>query len=290
MKFEYPGMLSLPWVLLAVTFSFCAVDTARGQACFLREGEQNGLPGIEDYFHKQVRMGDLDGDGDLDSIIFGIGTAPPEQRYLYWAENLAGGEIWSTDHPIDYPSSARYDDARLSDLDGDLDLDLVLLDGSVFPNLITWRSNLDGKGTFGPGIPILSTNLLDWDIVDLNGDHADDLVVVKWGSVFWYANDGAGNVAGAGVAIEPDASLYYDFTFSDMDGDDDADIAATYDNNLLVLRNEGYATGMFTTIWTSTVNGTILSTPAIADLNSDTYADVAIRVRVADRSHQLVVL
>ena len=72
---------------------------------------------------KAVRVGDLDGDGQLD-LALTCERAEGERSGVFWAPLVRKGEV-SRVHDISGPKGVKYDRIELIDLDGDGDLDLM---------------------------------------------------------------------------------------------------------------------------------------------------------------------
>ena len=74
---------------------------------------------------KGVRIGDVDGNGNLD-IVYSCEQANPPRRGLVWlgyVETPAAGK-WNT-HDISGPEGIKFDRIELLDVDGDGDLDVL---------------------------------------------------------------------------------------------------------------------------------------------------------------------
>jgi hypothetical protein len=171
------------------------------------------------YQAREVILGDVDGDGDLDALV----TGPYEG---------VGADLWLNDGAGDFSFSqtlANYKaGASFGDLDGDGDLDLTL--GAYYsqgtpPYADGLRVLLnDGAGTFTDTGQQLGTNEYQMRtlLVDLDGDGDLDLVVadsdVGESQVFF--NDGAAAFTPGPTFAVQGLSV----AAADFDGDGDADL------------------------------------------------------------------
>jgi hypothetical protein len=117
---------------------------------------------------------------------------------------------------------------ELTDLDGDLDLDVV-----IHANETLWFENVDGKGAFGPSKPIgEDTGTLV--VTDLDGDNDPDIAVGGRRGVIWYENNGAGEFVR--YEIETDVAVS-GLTAADMDGDGDSDLLTSINREVYLITN-----------------------------------------------------
>ncbi|MBM3308364.1 MAG: VCBS repeat-containing protein [Candidatus Eisenbacteria bacterium] len=82
------------------------------------------LPGTPSCSYRQTTLGDLDGDGDLDLI---YGCFEP-QLHMFWNVGTPQVPAWQYD-PSMFQGGANYSVPFLADLDGDGDLDLIMVTG-----------------------------------------------------------------------------------------------------------------------------------------------------------------
>ena len=135
------------------------------------------------------RLGDIDGDGDLDIVTNGLGT-----ERLSWFENTDGQGDFSMQHIIE--DSGLYENFfELADLDGDDDLDIV----SSKDKQLIWRENLDGLGNYSspttlftdtitpPGVGgfgnIQLADLDNDDDIDISYDSHSNFTDTKWNDI-----------------------------------------------------------------------------------------------------------
>ncbi len=173
-------------------------------------------------FHAAVRSADLDGDGDPDVL-----SAIQVSSQLRWLENDAGdGTSWTL-HLID----DNFEDPRtieIADIDGDGDPDV--LSAAEDDDAVTWWENLAGDASSWFRRDIGTINGAYWTVAaDLDGD--DDLDVVASGAhgdrMAWWENVSGDGTAWAEREIANGIDSPRGLDVTDLDGDGDADIAAT---------------------------------------------------------------
>ncbi len=194
---------------------------------------------IQDY-----EFVDVDGDNDMDIFL-----ADNTGVYLLLADP-------SSPEPALLLSGSYTGKFETGDIDGDRDFDIV----EIFQNQVYYRINtgtrtdpyLQEKILWGT----LDYNVQDFALVDLDNDTDLDLVTVDaLGGIYVYENDGNAEIAsfqGDALYFEnPLQSARYgnslknivrDFTFADLDSDNDLDfIAIDNNNNVQYFENIGTA-------------------------------------------------
>ena len=179
-------------------------------------------------------LGDLDGDGDLDIVATGINGG----HLLVWRESRDGSGMMFTTHIVD--SDHRFGRTnRVTDLDGDGDLDIV--SAIVLPARVRWYEN-DGSST--PGFTTRQIFAEGEEIkqlitTDLDGDGDQDILLAHGteqnaneitGSIILLENDGASPPGFERRVLYQQQGLAFDVEAAELDGDGLQDLAAIFLN------------------------------------------------------------
>ncbi|MEZ5965615.1 MAG: VCBS repeat-containing protein [Planctomycetota bacterium] len=233
-----------------------------------------------------TRVGDIDGDGDLD-LLFSASTGATgvalarNDGSLQFTSSVAG--------PL--PNGFGAADIALGDVDGDGDLDLFGAIPLSFARNALWLN--DGTGVFTEvtttNLPALFVSTWVAEFADTDGDGDLDLVLGSNNGVLLYENDGAGVFTDAtATALGGNPGPVRSVAVGDLDGDGDLDLLSTHlGASPFLFRNGG--TGVFT-------NDTVGNVPALAnvsqvllgDLDGDGDRDVL--TRVGSSNSQIVLL
>jgi len=201
------------------------------------DGTQGRIPSRHDGM-EAVRLGDLDGDGDLD-IVCGNGfVASGRQNFLF----LNDGKGRFSDATANLPSLAdETRDVALGDVDGDRDLDLVF--ANIGQDIVCLN---DGKAKFANAtithMPVDSSATEAVALVDVDNDRDLDLVLAMPNQNLIYRNDGRGRFANAPGRLPPGSGGTEAVVAGDVDRDGDFDLvfgAIGVSNQLLFNDGKG---------------------------------------------------
>jgi hypothetical protein len=187
---------------------------------------------------RDVSLGDLDGDGDLDALSTAW-PAPtlPDVPTVAWYPNQDGRSDFGAARVLSWVWQAEQIRARDMDNDGDLD---VVYSASGAEGIFVLE-NIDGAATFAPAADIASLRYFEeLDIGDLDGDGDLDIAAVYLDSVTWIENLGALRFALqpaiTDVAFSASAVVVGDI---DRDGRVDLIHASADTDELIYRRNRG---------------------------------------------------
>lgn len=167
-------------------------------------------------FVSDIAVGDIDKDGYQDFVLVQL----KDDETVYWLRNENGSGTFSlievgtnVDRPIG---------VELGDIDGDGDLDLVLVESNT--GILKWFENVDGQGSFAPAVIFPNSSAYrGFCLEDLDQDN--DLDVITYGNeIKWYKNtDGNGNFSSPILIGSPFEWIQF-VEIADLDGDFDQDI------------------------------------------------------------------
>lgn len=187
-----------------------------------------------------VSAGDLDGDGDVDLMCSQDDGILSDGAF--WIENLGAGVFSAAKHSITSTAKGA-DDVQAVDMDGDGDLDCVLVEFDA--QSLGWYAN-DGNGLFGPKMTIGFSDFgLTFDTGDLDGDGDFDVVTPgkPKGQSVWL-NDGSGGL-GVPMLLPSTAQSESEVRIVDLDQDGVLDILATITGSGSVRWYRGLGAGTF---------------------------------------------
>lgn len=209
--------VALVCVICFLGCSFCDLNRCAAETTRQFIGGDRWLLGTETKLSASVRLGDLDGDGDLD-VAVANGRHWPQQNFLLF--NQAAGRF-NVQRPLGIDRRTSYA-TELADLDGDGDLD-VAVGNDMAPNQVFIN---DGRGQFVAGSKFGSlSSVRSLTLADVDGDNDIDVLATSRGRPNQiYLNDGQSNFS-AGIRFGEADDSTIDVAVGDLDGDGDLDFA-----------------------------------------------------------------
>ena len=221
---------------------------------------------------------DLDEDGKLELVTFGIGLSGDEWQLL-WGDSIDK----LTPLPIgdlNISESSSFDIADM-DQDGDLDILASLNEFDAINETdsnVVWFENVSGSGSswkmhFVTAVPsgVRSIGAAD---VDGDGDLDIHLSAIYDGELLWYRNLGrAANFSEDAIAISTRANLVRQMRAADLDQDGDVDFVAISSADRALYWYENNGAGLFQTQHrvSDSISGSALE---IADIDEDGDLDL----------------
>ncbi|MEM1224665.1 MAG: VCBS repeat-containing protein [Planctomycetota bacterium] len=232
---------------------------------------------------RQVQVADIDGDGDLDvlgrSSVF---TSGDSQAALIWYQNDGSADFLNYFSFIGSSETGRWLDSELTDVDGDGDLDVLIIFRNNFAidSTIGWYEN-NGSQSFT--LRTISVAVADFvDATDIDGDGDLDVLSASAGddAISWYENDGAQNFTTRTIDA-PDVDTALDIRTADVDGDGDMDLllasSGSSSRGVSWYENDGSATFTFRAIDATSAGAT-----RPADVDGDGDLDVLVLTDVGN--------
>lgn len=184
-----------------------------GSESFTKNTIDSNAPGVRD-----VQVGDIDNDGDIDILISQVDSTPDG---VYWYDN-DGSESF-TKRTISTANNPIY--IELADVNDDDELDVI---ASLYSDgdIIYYENQGGTPSTFDAGTAIDTdlTNPRDVVAADIDGD--DDIDIIGSHSsttIPWYENDGSETFTERSFATTA-ASVPLEISIVDVDGDTNLDM------------------------------------------------------------------
>jgi beta propeller repeat protein len=223
---------------------------------------------------RDIAVGDLDGDGDLDVV--GVSYVADD---VVWWENDAGSPSHFTQHGIN-ASIIEVSGVAVGDLDGDGHLDVV--GASAVDGVVWWENN--GTGSFYGNQRELDASFTDAfgmevAVGDMDSDgHLDVLGASVGDGIVWWENDGSGEFYDD-QEIDDTFTGVYGIAVGDLDGDGDLDVVGAADettDDVAWWKNNGASTPIFKP-FKQPINDSFMGARdvAVGDLDGDGDLDIA---------------
>jgi hypothetical protein len=186
------------------------------------------VPSFGTGYSNNVALGDIDGDGDLDALI--VNTY--NQAETLWVNDGTGR---FTANPAQASFGNAFSvDGKLADLDGDGDLDAVIVNVGVYDPETVWLNNGAGLFTPHPRTPMFGIkegSAIALGDLDADGDLDAVLAITDSGTRFppylpetVWLNDGTGSFSLHPITPYLGADFSTDVKLTDIDGDADLDL------------------------------------------------------------------
>lgn len=206
--------------VLDVLFGVATEDPAGDLAVYRGQGDGSFVmdppfDAVEEPEH--LALGDLDGDGDLDAVARGGGSA---FVHVLIGDGAAGF--------VPSASYVGFGRAQLADFEGDGDLDLLTQGSGV---VLLYEN--PGDGAFLDSVVVHDDSAYQYAVADLEGDGLPDVVQLDYGEIRWHRNLG-GLVFETHAFPSSHSSQSEALGLGDLDGDGQLDLVSMDADSLLV--------------------------------------------------------
>lgn len=219
----------------------------------------------------RAQFGDVDNDGDLDLFFNNSGAVNrfgSGQPRLFLNDGTGVfTNVTATNIPAGNISDQQ--DCIFGDVDGDLDLDIVVVSRSANTTKL-WLN--DGNGVFTNfALPNAGSGSYSYDFGDIDGDGDLDLISTQGGSDLLLQNNMPAAWTVISSEISPNTSIDdNDSKFFDFDNDGDLDyIVGSLGTGERVYRNNGGVPGDPGALFTQIPNGATGIIPNVSDATLD---------------------
>ncbi|HEX6811708.1 MAG TPA: FG-GAP-like repeat-containing protein [Planctomycetota bacterium] len=237
------------------------------------------------YALNAVAAGDLDGDADVDLVFDPTPISSMVLVQAVWKQDAAGRFHGAATFAYGYVPFGAFE---LADVDGDQDLDLIGVSGSMFMAAgAQHRLSLnDGSGSFtdvtATHMPVISSLAQSCDSGDVDGDGDLDVVIGSMAypsgaPLILLRNNGTGVFVNASAQLPSTPCVGTAVALRDFDGDGDRDIVAPSSTSAVTFfANDG--TGNFTDETATRIPATASAGAhmSVIDLDGDGDLDIAI--------------
>jgi predicted nucleotidyltransferase len=250
---------------------------------YLNDGNGNytevaGTP-FEGVQASSIAFSDVDGDSDTDLLITGSNSLGQCIATLYL--NDGSGQFTEV---IGTPFiGTAFGSIAFSDIDGDGDSDVLITGNSCSAVPHTRLYTNDGMGNYTEVsvAPFENVDNSSISFADIDGDGDSDLLVTGDGLgviALIYTNDGSGNFTEM-LNTPFEGVDFSSVSFGDVDGDGDADVLITGENNSFqptatLYKNDG--SGQYTEVNGTPFTGVKRSSTAFSDIDGDGDLDVLV--------------
>jgi len=222
-------------------FYFFINDGISGDGNFLWTQQNNFINPTPAF--REVKVGDLDGDGDCDFLLY-ANNSSTEEGELFWYEQTTPLVFNARTIPTTYdPLSGTRTSLDVLDFDGDGDLDIVMArERSLF---VSWHEN--NNGTFQEHVITINNKHLGiQEVIDFDSDGDFDILLLVMSaedgaqqSLLWYENQGHNAFFERTLFSRTvDQDGFYTFASGDFDGDGSIEIfLSSISGEVLYLRD-----------------------------------------------------